>query len=180
MKNLMYCISNSRSHNTNNPLLIYPKLFKNKKMSLTDKIIEEYITALLDDKEEIEGDPNALSPAIVFQEDTKFINGVKKMPSASRPMKSASLPPMVSEVEIMTDIANCEFSQLYDTKMEYIRVIIPGMSGNYFIKADKLKRWLYHFIEKGRIQLTENGNGLMVEMKVSRDRLLANCEMYYG
>ena len=143
------------------------------------QIIEDFIRRLLDDpideEEEDEYDPNVLDPAIVFQEDTKFINGVKKMPSASRPMKSASLPPMISEVEIMTDIANCEFSKLYDTKKEYIRVIIPGMSGDYFIKADKLKRWLDHFIEKGRIQLTENGNGLMVEMKVGREKLLANC-----
>ena len=116
-----------------------------------------------------------LDPAIIFNEDTKFINGVKKMPPASRPMKSASRPPMVSEVEIMTDINNCGFSQFYDTKKEYIRVIIPGMTGDYFIKADKLKRWLDHFIEKGRIQLTENGKGLIVEMKIGRDRLLANC-----
>ena len=75
----------------------------------------------------------------------------------------------------MTDIANYEFSQLYDTKREYIKVIIPGMTGNYFIKADKLKRWLDHFIEKGRIQLAENVNGLMVEVKISRELLLANC-----
>jgi len=140
------------------------------------QIIEDFIRRLLDDpideEEDDEYDPNVLDPAIVFQEDTKFINGVKKMPSASRPMKSASRPPMVSEEERK---ANKEYLCLKVCNIDGTtsRIIIPGTAEVFHIKASELKKWLKNGMEDGGMQVAKNETKRMIEVKVSKKFLLS-------
>jgi len=154
---------------------------ENKKQQYNEsrqaQVIEDFIRQLLDDpideEEEDEYDPNVLDPAIVFQEDTKFINGVKKMPSASRPMKSASMPPMVSEVEIMTSNKEHVYFQIYYTDKDLVCIVIPGIAGEYYISTNMLQIWLDRGIDKGEVHILKGNNQKMVEVTVGEKFLSA-------
>jgi len=139
------------------------------------QIIEDFIRRLLDDpideEEEDEYDPNVLDPAIVFQEDTKFINGIKKMPNAYKELKSASRPPMVSEDKK----ANKEYLclKVYNIDGTTSRIIIPGTAEIFHIKASELKKWLKNGMDNGGMHVGNNEAQRIVEVKVSKKFLLS-------
>jgi len=138
------------------------------------QIIEDFIRRLLDDpideEEEDEYDPNVLDPAIVFQEDTKFINGIKKMPNAYKELKSASRPPMVSEDKK----ANKEYLclKVYNIDGTTSRIIIPGTAEVFHINANQISKWLKNGIDKGGMRVEKNEVKKMYEVKISKKFLL--------
>ncbi len=142
---------------------------------IVDKImIEAEIDALLNslEKEEDRCDPYSLKPMPRFDE-SKFINGIKKLHSAAMPMKRAYKDKFISEVNIL-GMKNGRLNGLYLTDEPYIKVDIPG---DYYIETKKLMQLLKEFEANEYVVPYNDGLELVKLFCIDKQLLLDNCEI---
>jgi len=160
-------------------------------MSLTDKIIEEYIAALLDDKEEVEGDPNMLDPAL-HENNPRFVRGIKqpKLPTELKPAYK-ELKPAYTEPTKPTELKKAYKETIKlpilsekNGSLEPLGIIkrinnkylvkIKGKYGTYCIPAKKLKQLLNDHIVDTTFHDVDNGTVVVAVMRVDKQILLDN------
>jgi|GEM_PF-4129865 len=148
-----------------------------------DKIIQDEINKLLDKMSEFEPemkrfDPYSLDSAVrpsFLEGRTKFINGVKKMPSASIPLRSAAKGKFISEIEIMRTVnEDLHLGSIFGDK-QYIQVDIPNTTAKYFIRTVTLKKLLYRSLCESYVIPCNDGEVFIVMLVLDRQFLIDNC-----
>ncbi len=141
---------------------------------LSDKIIDDWIATLLRDTEgdyqPMPGDKYKLSVR-----ETKFINGRKKMPSASKELKKAYKDKFISEGETLTrQDGNLSLLGTFFDRSKYISITIPGVDGQFVLAIDDLKS----FLKEGKFgvafKLSDVETAFIIET-IDRKALLRRC-----
>ena len=109
---------------------------------IKDRIIDDDITELLSDREyfakPMPGDKYNLSV-----HEAKFVDGIKKSPSASKELKKAYKDKFISESETLTKRdGNLSLLGTYFDHSKYILITIPGIVGQYVLAISDLKSLL--------------------------------------
>jgi len=151
---------------------------------MIDKILSDEIDQLLKepgedkDGQKNEPDPYSLENPLKFNE-SKFINGIKKLPSASKETKPAYRKSFISEVDVLKLVnEELDLVGIFSTKDNYIKVELPGMGGNYFIKKETLIDWTRRYEHSDFIRPYRNGYCLVAAIEVPVDVLLSNCKIF--
>lgn len=148
-----------------------------------DKIIQDEINNLLDKMSEFEPemkrfDPYSLDSTVrpsFLEGRTKFINGIKKLPPASIPLKSASKGKFISEIEIMRTVNNeLQLGSLFGEK-QYIQIDIPNTTAKYFIRTVAIKKLLGRALRESYFIPYEKGKIFMAIIVLDRQFLIDNC-----
>jgi len=138
------------------------------------QIIDYYIMQLLDEpvEEDDEYDPNILDqPMRVYEDNPRFINGIKQTKKPTE-LKSASRPPMVSEVEGVAYTTDQVCFQVYNIHGKFASVTIPRIPRIFHVKTDELKRWLRNGIDKGEIKVSKDKSWKTIDVKIDWRSLL--------
>jgi hypothetical protein len=150
---------------------------------MIDKILSDEIDQLLKepgedkDGQKNEPDPYSLENPLKFNE-SKFINGIKKLPDASKETKPAYRKSFISEVDVLKLVnEELDLVGIFSTKDNYIKVGLPGMEGNYFIKKETLINWASRYMNNSFFRYYKNGYCFVIMIKVPVDVLLCNCKV---
>jgi hypothetical protein len=148
---------------------------------MIDKILSDEIDQLLKEPGEEDGqmnepDPYSLENPLKFNE-SKFINGIKKLPDASKETKPAYKKSFISEIEVLKNInGELNLAGIFTAKNNYIKVVLPETKDNYFIKKETLINWTSRYMNNSFFRYYKNGYCLIAVMEVPVDVLLNNCK----
>lgn len=146
--------------------------------SIVDKIlIQADIDALLtNEPEEFHPfDSHSLTPVQQFYE-SKFNRGIKEPTSASKPLKKAYKSMFLSEVNMLRMKGN-RLDGLCLTDEPYIKVIVPGERGDFYIETNRLKQLLKEFEADEYTVPYDDGISLVKLLSIDKQLLLDNCEV---
>ncbi len=141
---------------------------------LSDKIIDDFIRTLLTDTDDcyqpMPGDKYKLSV-----HETKFINGIKKMPSASKGLKKAYKDKFISESETLTRRdGNLSLLGTFFNHSKYISITIPGVDGQFVLAIDDLKSFLKEGKYGVAFKLSDSETVFIIET-INKKALLTHC-----
>ena len=147
-----------------------------QKDKLVDDDIDKLLYVPIEDRshEHAPFNPYSLDSKVRFFE-TKFINGIKKLPPAYKELKSASKGSFISEIELGR-IVEGEYSLTNFSSLEsgQYPVFLQGAKNKYWLKPQGLSFLLWNSTASFWKSI-EGGQALIALIVVNKEFILRNC-----
>ncbi len=144
---------------------------------VSDRIMQDYIEALLRRDEEFKKEHKKFSPYDLEGEkslnlEAGFKHGVKSAPPATKKLKPAAKS--MFEFEIMRYV-NDKFEVPQVIGSTYVKIIIPGLTGDYYIRTSLLRNHMKTFRYETIFRPCQGGERFVAIVNIDPKLLAENC-----